>query len=253
MNVLIIEDENLAAKNLISYLDEIGNITVETVLESVHDSVEWLENHDHPDVVFMDIHLADGSSFEIFNHVKIRCPIIFTTAYDEYAVKAFRVNSIDYLLKPFDLKDVEQALDKFQNLKNQSAGSDELQKLIETLKPEKKYRSHFLVLQEGDKLVPLATRDIACVTIGGGTVFAITKEGKRMTLEHTLEEMETMLNPVEFFRANRQFIISRESIEEANLWFNNRLVIKLDIKTSEDIIISKARVTEFKNWFTNIQ
>lgn len=249
MNVLIIEDENLAVQNLISYLDKIGDVSVAAVLETVHDSVEWLENHDHPDVVFMDIHLADGSSFEIFNNVKIQCPIIFTTAYDEYAVKAFKVNSIDYLLKPFDLKDVEQALDKFQNLKNQSAGSDEIQKLIATLKPEKKYRSHFLVLQEGDKLVPLATRDIACVIIGDGTVSAITKEGKRMTLDHTLEEMEAMLNPEEFFRANRQTILSREGIKEAELWFNNRLLVTLVVKIPEEIIISKARVPEFKSWF----
>lgn len=249
MNVLIIEDENLAAENLMSYLDEIGNIKVEAVLESVHDSVEWLKSHNHPDLVFMDIHLADGSSFEIFNHVEIRCPMIFTTAYDEYAVKAFKVNSIDYLLKPFDLEDVEQALEKFHNLKQSSTGSDELQKLIETLKPAKKYRTHFLVLQEGDKLVPLATRKIAYVYIDSRVVSAITTEGKRMPLDHTLEEIEALLNPNEFFRANRQFIIARESIKEANLWFNNRLAIKLDVKAPDDIIVSKARVSEFKNWF----
>jgi two-component system LytT family response regulator len=249
MKVVIIEDETLAAQNLISYLDEIGDIKVLAVLESVRDSVEWLQDHKHPDLVFMDIHLADGSSFEIFNHVEIHCPIIFTTAYDEYAVKAFKVNSIDYLLKPFDLEDVEQALEKFQKLKKPSSSSDELQKLLETLKPEKKYRSHFLVLQEGDKLVPLAAPDIACIYIDSGVVSAITKEGKRMPLDHTLDEMEALLDPNEFFRANRQYIIARNSIKEAILWFNNRLAIKLDVKTPDDIIISKARVPEFKSWF----
>lgn len=251
MNILIIEDENLAVQNLLSYFDKLGDIEVEKVLETVRDSVEWLTTHKHPDLVFMDIHLADGSSFEIFNHVKIQCPIIFTTAFDEYAVQAFKVNSIDYLLKPFDLEDVEQALQKYQDLRQEHSESDDLQKLIQSLKPEKKYRSHFLVLQEGDKLVPLAARNISCVYISNDVVTAITVDGKHLPLDHTLEEMAAMLNPVEFFRANRQYIVARESIKEANLWFNSRLAISLNVKTPDDIIISKARVPEFKNWFTD--
>jgi len=250
MNAIIIEDEELAARNLIKVLNQLGNIRIQGVLESIVDTVEWFNENDTPDVVFMDIHLADGSAFEIFNRTKINCPIIFTTAYDEYALKAFKVNSIDYLLKPLDLADVQKALQKLENLTRSNYESKNLEKLYSFLKSGvQEYKTHFLVEMKGDKLLPLNVSEIAYVFVDNGLVRVFTFDKRKLVLQNTLDELSNLLNPKSFFRANRQYIVAREAIKDIDLWFNNRLSLNLKVAVDEKIVVSKARVTEFKSWF----
>jgi two-component system LytT family response regulator len=250
MKAIIVEDETLAAQNLKGILNEIGTLEIIATLESVSETIAWFTLYDSPDILFLDIHLADGSAFEIFDRVKIDCPVIFTTAYDEYALKAFKVNSIDYLLKPIDIKSVRKALEKYRRLTAGSGNRDtDLQNLLTYFKKNTVYKNNFLVPVKGDKLVPLNTDDIAYFFIDYGTVKSISLDNKTYNMDHTLDELEDMLNPEIFFRANRQFIISRKAIKDIDLWFNNRLSVNLKVSVPEKILVSKARVPEFKSWF----
>jgi two-component system LytT family response regulator len=249
MKALIIEDEIPASKHLQQVLEEVGNISVIAVLESIIETVEWFGNNPQPEIVFMDIHLADGSAFEIFKKINITCPIIFATAYDEYALKAFKVNSIDYLLKPVDKQMVEKALNKLTTISSVSYTHQEIARLISSFIKKPKYRTHFLIPVKGKKMIPLLAKDISFIYIDNGVTKARTIMEKTLILENTLDELIQELNPYDFFRANRQFIISRESIKEAELWFHNRLSISLKIPAPEKILISKARVTEFRIWY----
>lgn len=249
MKTLIIEDEELATRNLLSILEDIGGFEVLATLESIADSVEWFELNQLPDIIFMDIHLADGSSFEIFKRVNITCPVIFTTAYDEYALPAFKVNSIDYLLKPIDKAEVKKALDKLKLISKNDKGEIDIYKLISMLKPEIEFKSHFLVNQKGDKLIPLNVDNIACLFIDTSVVKAITYDEKTYVMDNTLDEIYSMLNPKLFFRANRQYIITRKAIKDIDMWFNSRLSVNLKIPINDKILISKARISDFKKWF----
>lgn len=253
MKAVIIEDEKIAAdllKNLICQLDE--DIEVVTILQTVEDSVEWLSINQHPDILFVDIHLADGSSFSIFEKTEVKCPIVFTTAYDEYALKAFEVNSIDYLLKPINKDDLQRALNKYKNLKGERQEVD-YKTLISRFLTEtgnvNNYKEHFLV-PERDKLVPLAAKDIAYIYIDLKLIKAVTFSGKVYYLNQNLDEMMNQLNPKMFFRANRQYIVSHEAIKDISIWFGNKISLNLTIPTEEKIIVSKARVAEFKNWYS---
>jgi len=250
MRAIIIEDEILAVNHLQSLLNEIGGIQVIAVLDSITSAVEWFQSITQPDLVFMDIHLADGSAFKIFEYVNITSPIIFTTAYDEYAIKAFKVNSIDYLLKPITLTTLEKALDKLKRLTTGSVLPAEIHQLIASLTKEKAYKTHFLIPIKGCKLIPLLAKDIACIFIEDGLVKVKTTDGKSYIFEHTLDELAGLLNPSDFFRANRQFIISRNSIKEVDFYFNNRLSVNLKVSVPEKILISKVRVSEFREWFS---
>lgn len=249
MKALIIEDEVLAAKHLQHVLDGVGNIIIIAVLESISESIEWFKVNPQPELVFMDIHLADGSAFEIFRHTDITCPIIFTTAYDEYALKAFKVNSIDYLLKPIDADSVQQALKKLKNLTASSNNQSDIQNFIDSFRKTSMYKTHFLVPLKGDKLFPVQTNEIACFFIDTSLVKAKTFDDKSITFEYTLDELTNMLNPAQFFRANRQYIIARSAIKDIDIWFNSRLSVNLKVSVPEKILISKARVPDFKNWF----
>jgi DNA-binding LytR/AlgR family response regulator len=249
MKTLIIEDEILAAKHLQSVLNEIGDFEVIAVIESISETIEWFKNNSQPELLFMDIHLADGSAFEIFRRVSIKCPIIFTTAYDEYALKAFKVNSIDYLLKPIDNDAVNQALKKLKGLSSPNNIPADIQNFINSFRKISAYKTHFLIPLKGDKLFPVQTSDIACFYIDASLVKARTFEDKTYTFEYTLDELANMLNPGDFFRANRQFIIARNAIRDIDFWFNSRLSVNLKIGVPEKILISKARVPEFKSWF----
>jgi len=248
MNILIIEDEELAVRNLESIFREIGNITPLAVLESIADTVEWFTMNEDPDLVFLDIHLADGSAFEIFKLIDINCPVIFTTAYDEYALQAFKVNSIDYLLKPVDVAAVKKALGKLKNITKGNV-SNEMKRLLSNLRPVTEYKTHFLVSQKGDKLVPLIANDIAYIYIELNIVKAVTFEVKTFIMQYTMDELLGMLNPKDFYKANRQFVIARKAIKDIDLWFNNRLSINLKPAAPEKILVSKARITDFKMWF----
>ncbi len=161
MKALVVEDEKPAARHLIGILNEVGGIEVAAVTDSIKSTVQWLKQNTLPDLVFMDIHIADGSAFMIFDQIKIFCPIIFTTAYDEYAIKAFKVNSIDYLLKPITREAVGQSLEKLQTLSAKTVVQPDIHQLIDALKQEKNYKTHFLVEMKGNKMIPLLTRDIA--------------------------------------------------------------------------------------------
>lgn len=249
MKALIIEDEILASKHLKQVLHEVGDIDVIAVLESVRETVKWFETNPGPDIIFLDIHLSDGSSFEIFKRVKITSPIVFTTAYDEYALKAFKVNSIDYLLKPIEAGDVRNALKKLKELSASDSVQDAINNLITTFKKGSKYKSHFLIPSRGDKLIPLQTDDLACIYVDSGNIKALTFEGKSFSLDYTLDQLTEMLDPEIFFRANRQYIISRKSIKDIDLWFNSRLSVNLRVVVPEKIVISRGRISDFKDWF----
>lgn len=203
-----------------------------------------------PELIFMDIHLADGSAFEIFEHVRITCPIIFTTAYDEYALRAFKVNSIDYLLKPIGEKDIKRAMDKLDALTSNKPDDDHsLSGLIKSMSGQKQYKNYFLIPNKGNKLLPLPTESVACFFIDNGVVKAITKKNESLIIPHTLEELVESLNPKHFFRANRQYIIAKDAVMDMDYWFNGRLAINLIVPTKDKILVTKARVGEFKEWF----
>ena len=250
MKALIIEDEVMAAKSLKKLLVEVSpGIEIVGMLESIEDSVEWIANHPMPDLMFMDIHLADGSSFAIFERVTITCPVIFTTAYDEYALKAFEVNSIDYLMKPISKDALERAMNKYHSLMEKSVDNNQISMILNQLGERKKYRNYFL-LPERDKFVPLPVTSIVYIYIDAKTLKIITTEGKTFYMNHTLDDVMSELDPHEFFRANRQFVVARSSIKDVSVWFGNKLAINLFVETPEKIIVSKARVAEFKVWFT---
>lgn len=257
MKIIIIEDENAAVRNLKALLQEIKpEVEIITVIDSIAGALDWFSIHPMPDLLFMDIHLADGSAFEIFDHVEITCPIIFTTAYDEYALRAFKVNSVDYLLKPIGKSDVEKAFLKLNHLhvSEQAATADaSLLQLIHSLKKQESYKTHFLIPVKGDKLIPVSVDMILLFYIQDCKVKVVLADGKEYVFPQTLDEVAECVNPSLFFRVNRQYLISREAIKDIDLWFNNRLSINLRCKvTDEKVLVSKARVQEFKEWFSCI-
>lgn len=240
----------MAAKTLKKLLGEVSPDTeIVGVLESIEDSVDWISQHPMPDLIFMDIHLADGSSFTIFDRVTVTCPVIFTTAYDEYALKAFEVNSIDYLLKPISKEALERAVAKYHNL-GRGLEQQQLETLLKHLGAKPKFKSCFL-LPERDKLVPLPTSDIAYAYIDTKTVKLVTFDDKTFYMNQTLDDILAQLDPQMFFRANRQFLISRNAVKDVSVWFGNKLAINLTVETPEKVIVSKARVAEFKAWFVS--
>lgn len=250
MKALIIEDEKAAVRNLTALLKEVAPQTeVVDVLDSVRESVSWFGGHSAPDVVFLDIHLADGSSFEIFDHVRIGCPIIFTTAYDEYALKAFKVNSIDYLLKPIASSELRRALSKLEALHPKPGDEESLSELIRRLQRRNRCKSHFLIPYKGDKLLPLAVDQVQYFCISEGITKAVLGTSESYVVPYTLDELAESLDPELFFRANRQYLISRTAVRDIDLWFNNRLSINLRIPIEGKILVSRQRVNEFKAWF----
>ena len=195
--------------------------------------------------------MADGSSFEIFEQVDISCPIIFTTAYDEYALRAFKVNSIDYLLKPIGQSDIRKAIGKLKLLRSETPAKEfDYSRLVHLLKRQESYKTHFLVPVKGDKLFPLSVDMILFFYINDGLVKAVVGDSKEYTFTQTLDELSDCLNPNLFFRVNRQYLISRKAILDIDLWFNGRLSVNLKFPVQDKILVSKARVSEFKEWFT---
>lgn len=250
MKTVIIEDETMAAQSLLKLVEQICPETEnQAVLQTIEESVEWFEDHQMPDLVFMDIHLADGSAFAIFEQIDITCPIIFTTAYDEYALKAFDVNSISYLLKPINKVDLEKAINKYKSLTNHPVNNSELiSKLMNQMGGmAKNYKSGFLV-SERDKLVPLPVSSIACVFIDTKMVKTITHDKHSYYLNHTLDEVMNQLDPELFFKANRQYIVARSAIKDISIWFGGKLLLNLFVDTPEKIVVSKAKASELKTW-----
>lgn len=253
MKALIIEDEKAAVRNLQALLSEVApDMEILAVLDSITETVEWFAGHQMPELVFLDIHLADGSAFEIFGRIEITCPVIFTTAYDEYALKAFKVNSIDYLLKPIDRNDIRKALDKLNRLQSSTPSPEpDYASLIHALRKEDSYKTHFLIPTKGDKLLPISADMVLFFHIDEGVVKAVLTDGREYLFPQTLDELSDSLNPAFFFRVNRQYLISRRAVLDIDLWFNGRLSVNLKVPVPEKILVSKARVAEFKDWFTS--
>ncbi len=253
--VVIIEDETAAAVNLQAILRECcPEAEVEAVLEGVEESVEWLEHHTAPDLIFADIHLSDGNSFRIFERTQITSPVIFTTAYDQYAIEAFHVNSIDYLLKPINPADLTRALEKLRRLTQ--AERDSVQRRIRSLDTRAEHApstpQEIFLIQQRDRIIPLQRREIAFFHTADEHVSAYDMAGRSYPVGMTLDMLSTRLPEGDFFRANRQFIISREAIRDISVWFGGRLTLHLKIDAPERIVISKARVREFKAWLTAV-
>jgi DNA-binding LytR/AlgR family response regulator len=250
--VIIVEDETAAAVNLRSMLASIdSNVEVLAVLESVEEAVEFFSSDVEADVVFMDIHLADGESFRIFQSVDINIPIIFTTAYDEYALQAFKVNSIDYILKPYKEEDLRRALDKLERLTvgERTMQKDSREKMVREVHGD---NMQTMLLRYKDKLIPVTADEVAFFYTSEERVTVTTLKGDCYPVDKTLESLSQQLSPEKFFRANRQFIVSRRAVKDIAVWFGSRLALNLTIETPERIIISKARVPEFKSWLQSI-
>lgn len=253
MKVVIVEDELAASENLAYMLNILQDkLEVLAVLDSVKTAIDYFSKNQEADLVFMDIHLADGLSFEIFDAVKIDAPIIFTTAYDQYALKAFKLNSIDYLLKPIDEDELEVSLAQFKGqLKGKGLINNQVEGLLSLLQDQKKtYKSMYLV-HHRDELIPLKTDKIAYLYIENGIVKAVTKDRQTHIIEQKLEDVENDLDPSDFHRLNRQFIVQRDSIAGIKQYFNGKLIISVMPPHEEKVIVSKAKATEFKNWMNH--
>ena len=246
--IVIVEDETAAVVNLRNMLATVvGEVEVVAVLESVVESVEYFSGSPEADIVFMDIHLADGDSFRIFNSVDINIPIIFTTAYNEYALEAFKVNSIDYLLKPYKEEDLRRALDKLYRL-TASEREQKEQKRDKMVAAMQGAAMQTMLVRYKDKIVPVNMEDVAFFYTFAERVTLTTLKGESYPVDKSLEALQQQLSDNKFFRANRQFIISRSAVKDIAVWFGNRLALNLVVDTPERIIISKARVPEFKQW-----
>jgi DNA-binding LytR/AlgR family response regulator len=249
INVLIIEDEKLASQHLEKQIAslEMYNITILGSVNSVKNSIKWFLKNEKPDLIFMDIDLGDGLSFEIFEVVDIDTPIIFTTAYDEYAIKAFKVNSIDYLLKPIDKEDLEGALSKFSNLTQKEAKniSGKVQDIQKYLSPEFKER---FIIKIGEHIKSVPTNTIGYFFSRDKATYACTSDKRTYLLDYTLDTIESMLNPAYFFRINRKYVVSFTSINDIIAYSNSRLRLILINCDDSEVIVARDRVGTFKQW-----
>jgi len=252
MNILIIEDEPFAQQELIRLIHEIDTeINVLNCIDSVEESVAYLNEKEQPDLIFMDIQLSDGLSFEIFNKADVKPPVIFTTAYDEYAVKAFKLNSIDYLLKPIDEQELLNAIEKFKKWTAKNVNEEtflskhQLQEVLGLFKPSYKSR---LVVKLGDKIKHIEAANIAYFYSEDKVSFLITTKGERFIINHSLEHIENMMNPDDFYRLNRKYIVNINAIDSIDKHFNSRLIIGLKPEVEDEVLISRTKVTHFLNW-----
>ncbi|MBB6499663.1 LytR/AlgR family response regulator transcription factor [Pedobacter cryoconitis] len=248
MNVLIIEDEKLNALRLQKLLLEIDTqLTVIAILDTIADSVQWLRSHPFPDLILMDVRLADGICFEIFSKIEITSPVIFTTAYDEYALRAFKVNSIDYLLKPVDIDELRGSLSKFkQQVQKISPGTiEEVVAIIKKQSPN--YRSRFLIpYRDGYKTIMV--NDIAYFYYENKMTYIVMRDAREQAVSYAMDELEEQLDPAVFFRVNRQYLISIRSLESIHNYFNGKLKLLLNPPATADIHISKEKAGQFKKW-----
>lgn len=249
MKVIIIEDEKPSARRLQRLLNKF-NLDVETMLHSVTESILWFQNNEHPELIFLDIQLSDGLSFEIFENVTVNSAIIFTTAYDEYALKAFKLNSIDYLLKPIDEDDLEQAITKYKTRVNKKEQvvldfKDIKNLLVNPL--ERSYKKRFSV-QVGQHLKLIHSEDVECFYSENKGTYLHTSTGRNYVLNTTLDQLENELEPEIFFRTSRKFIVNINAIQDMINYTNSRLEIKLNTYKSDRVIVARERVKSFKDW-----
>jgi two-component system response regulator LytT len=249
MNVIIIEDEKPAARLLSRKLQRL-NITAEVMLHSVQEAIEWFQNNQHPDLIFLDIQLSDGLSFEIFEAVNINSAVIFTTAYDEYALKAFKLNSVDYLLKPIDEDDLEAAISKFKerHVKHQELAMDfeQIKKML--LNPtDKNYKKRFTI-KMGQHLKMLNVEDAECFYSENKGTYIHTSDNRDYLLDVTLEQLEKELDPAQFYRVSRKFIVGVNAIKDIVVYSNSRLKLLLPTYKEDEVIVSRERVNDFREW-----
>lgn len=250
MKVLIVEDETAAYESLVDILMDIDPDTeILANTESVSQTVNWLLSNPEPDLILMDIQLSDGASFLIFESIKVETSIIFITAYDEYAIDAFKVNSVDYLLKPVKQEELECALEKFKK-RTHAEVLKYLSGLSQLVPTQKRYRDRLLIPVK-DRLVPVYLRDVSYFYITDRNARVCLKDGNSYPYSKTLEQIFASLNPSDFYRANKQYIVARNSVENITIWFDNRLLITLDADVPERIYISKNKAAEFKEWIVS--
>lgn len=251
MNCIIIEDEKPAARLLLRKVEKLG-LQINTLLHSVEEAIDWFQKNQHPDLIFLDIQLSDGLSFEIFETIAIKSAVIFTTAYDEYALRAFKLNSIDYLLKPIDDDDLALAITKFksrnQALPNLSLDFEMIKKML--VNPtEKNYKKRFTV-KMGQQLKMITIEEVECFYSENKGTYLHTSENRNYLLETTLEQLETELDPDTFYRVSRKYIIPLKAIKEIQIHSNSRLKVILPTYSDDEVIVARERVQDFKNWLS---
>ncbi|MEL7271211.1 MAG: LytTR family DNA-binding domain-containing protein [Bacteroidota bacterium] len=249
MNVIIIEDEKPAARRLNRLLAEL-DVEVSTMLHSVEEALDWFQNNPQPDLIFLDIQLSDGLSFEIFDMVEVQSAIIFTTAYDEYALQAFKLNSIDYLLKPIDDEELESAVKKYRNFKPEhqkiSVDFNDIKKLL--VNPlEREYKKRFTA-KVGQHLKIINADEVECFFSENKGTYAATVDGRNYLMDTTLENLEDELSPDVFFRVSRKFYVNVNHIKDIISYTNSRLQIKMNRFSEQEIVVSRERVKDFKLW-----
>ncbi len=248
MKILLIEDEDPAAKRLQKMLQEVlPDAEVTDNIVSVSSGIKWFKENELPDLIISDIQLSDGLSFEIFKAVEIVCPVIFTTAYDQYAIEAFTVNSIDYLLKPIKKEELAAALHKFNKIKPAAPAIDIQQLLKSFTSPSQEYKKRFVV-RYGEHIKTINIEDVAFFYTEDKVNFLTTKEGRRFAIDYNLDSLENMLDPKTFFRINRQYIISIHSIAEMFAYSKSRVLVKLNPAAKHETIVSTERSADFKLW-----
>lgn len=252
MRVVIIEDEPLAAEKLERYLLKYSeDIELLKTLPSLQTAIPWIEEHQHTvDLFFVDVQLTDGLSFEIFSRISVKKPVIFTTAFDEFAIDAFKVNSVDYLLKPITFTDLSRSLKKLKSLKEQFSRSPDLGQIVKQL-GKQTYKDRFLV-RLGNHIHSIPSQSIGYFYADGRDVFLYQNSGKKYLIEYTLESLQELLDPKQFFRANRSFIVHINAIEDVIVYANRRLKLSLSPATEIDLIVSREKVAAFKKWFEGI-
>lgn len=248
MNIIIIEDEKPAARLLQRKVEKIG-LEVSFMLHSVEEAITWFQNNPHPDLIFLDIQLSDGLSFEIFEAIDIKSAVIFTTAYDEYALRAFKLNSIDYLLKPIDEEDLEIAVNKFKartTSQNISLDFESIKRML--VNPaEKEYKKRFSV-KIGTQLKVINVEEIECIYSENKGTYIHTLDNRNYLIDNSLEVIEKELNPNQFFRISRKFIIPLHSVKEIQMYSNSRLKIILPTYKDDEVIVAREKVSDFKTW-----
>ena len=253
MNILIIEDEKPAARLLQRKVEKLG-LQVNTMLHSVEEAISWFQNNAHPDLIFLDIQLSDGLSFEIFEYFDkaqqhIKSAVIFTTAYDEYALRAFKLNSIDYLLKPIDEEDLEVAVNKFKarnQTQNFSLDFEAIKRML--VNPvEKEYKKRFSV-KIGQQLKVISIDEVECFYSENKGTYIHTLDNRDYLIDSTLEVVETEINPKDFYRVSRKFIVPLKAVKEIQVYSNSRLKIILPTYKDDEVIVARERVGDFKEW-----
>lgn len=251
LNVVIIEDEKLTALDLVNTLKKIdSNISVKVILSTIEEALDYLKNNPHPDLIFSDIQLPDGLSFEIFKTIPLPVPVIFCTAYDQYALKAFDANGIDYILKPFNKETVSKALDKYLLLKGKPKNQSEIfDQFIQMLGQKPARQNNSIIIYQGDKIVPIEIDRIALFCLEENIVLAFTFEMKKHITSQTLEELETLCGAT-FFRVNRQFLINRKAIKDASRYLNRKILVHLNIPWASQILVGKLKTSQFIDWLS---